>query len=308
MLNGWKNQHSQLSKHSHDLDLQCECGVFYSDCLWQLILPSHEQRILTAGSLPIHAWAANISHSCLYCTLYTPQINVPGGLYVDRYLNHVQSRKFGSGEKYWSRGPEFSGPKFRWHISTIGIIVTQLVIYMRHHSCSNTTSSCSTDDDRTPILHKTRTTSSPWTLLTSSLKLWVHLSSAAPSLQITRYTIRDSESVLDQCRWSVGAHQMDVGVMTSGTGGATESGSSITLHSLSSLWEASGRQPDGALWEVWPPLCGICMWQVWAIWGGWKLRQREGSTERSVVWCDIRVMHDPHASLSQTSSSASILA
>ena len=76
-----KNKHSQLSKRSQDLDLHCECGFYYSDCLWQLFCQSHEQRILTAGSLPIHAEAAQISHSCLW---YTPQINVPGGsMYVD---------------------------------------------------------------------------------------------------------------------------------------------------------------------------------------------------------------------------------
>lgn len=73
-----------------------------------------------------------------------------------------------------------------------------------------------------------------------------------------------------------------------------ESGSSIALHSLSSLWEVSSRPPDGALWEVCPPLCGICMWQVWAIWGGWKLRRREGSKrEVSVMWHQLKVMHDP---------------
>ena len=80
VLNG-RNQHSELSKRSHKLHLQCECGVYQSDCLWQLLLlipiPMNKQRQLTYSCL----------HSCLCCRLYTTQINVPGGsLYIDRQI------------------------------------------------------------------------------------------------------------------------------------------------------------------------------------------------------------------------------
>ena len=57
-----KNMHSQLSKRSQDLDLHCECGFYYSDCLWQLFCQSNEQRILTAGRLLKYLTAAYGAH------------------------------------------------------------------------------------------------------------------------------------------------------------------------------------------------------------------------------------------------------